>query len=156
MTAEIDASLRRLRTDTIDLYYIHWPRTGADMRPRMEALEAARAAGQNPRRRRQQLSVLQMRELQEVGRIDAHQLGYNLIWRYAEDDLIPFCREHDIAVVTYSALAHGILTAKFGPKPDLREATSATGSCPSAPTSGRMSTPASRRSRRSRRISTAR
>jgi len=45
MTAAIDASLRRLKTDWIDLYYIHWPRSGHDMRPRMQALEAARAAG---------------------------------------------------------------------------------------------------------------
>ena len=62
-------------------------------------------------------SVAQMREVQEVGTIDAHQLGYNLLWRYAEDDLIPFCREHGIAVVTYSTLAHGILTGKFARDP---------------------------------------
>ena len=45
MMAEVDASLRRLKTDYIDLYYIHWPRSGADMRPRMEALEDARRQG---------------------------------------------------------------------------------------------------------------
>ena len=117
MTAEIDASLRRLKTDYIDLYYIHWPRSGADMRPRMEALEAARAQGKIRAAGVSNFSVAQMREVQEAGRIDAHQLGYNLIWRYAEDDLIPFCAEHDIAVVTYSTLAHGILTGKFGRDP---------------------------------------
>jgi aryl-alcohol dehydrogenase-like predicted oxidoreductase len=121
MTAEIDASLRRLKTDYIDLYYIHWPRTGHDMRPRMEALEAARRMGKIRATGVSNFSVAQMREVQEVGRIDAHQLGYNLIWRYAEDDLIPFCAEHDIAVVTYSTLAHGILTGKFARTPDLRE-----------------------------------
>ncbi len=121
MTAEIDASLQRLKTDYIDLYYIHWPRTGHDMRPRMEALEAARDAGKIRATGVSNFSVEQMREVQEVGTIDAHQLGYNLLWRYAEDDLIPFCREHDIAVVTYSSLAHGILTGKFARDPGLRE-----------------------------------
>ncbi|MGL4968531.1 MAG: aldo/keto reductase [Inquilinus sp.] len=119
MAAEIDASLRRLNTDTIDLYYIHWPKSGVDMRPRMEALEAARRQGKIRAVGVSNFSVDQMRQVQEVGRIDAHQLGYNLLWRYAEDDLIPFCGEHDIAVVTYSTLAHGILTGKFGAKPDL-------------------------------------
>ena len=121
MMAEVDASLRRLKTDYIDLYYIHWPRSGHDMRPRMEALEEARRQGKIRATGVSNFSVEQMRQVQEVGRIDAHQLGYNLIWRYAEDDLIPFCREHDIAVVTYSSLAHGILTGKFGHNPDLRE-----------------------------------
>jgi aryl-alcohol dehydrogenase-like predicted oxidoreductase len=121
MMAEVDASLRRLRTDYIDLYYIHWPRSGHDMRPRMEALEEARRQGKIRATGVSNFSVEQMRQVHEVGRIDAHQLGYNLIWRYAEDDLIPFCREHNIAVVTYSSLAHGILTGKFGRNPDLRE-----------------------------------
>lgn len=121
MTAEIDASLRRLDTDHIDLYYIHWPRSGHDMRPRMEALEKARSAGKIRATGVSNFSVDLMRQVQEVGRIDAHQLGYNLLWRYAEDDLIPYCAEHGIAVVTYSTLAHGILTGKFGRDPGLRE-----------------------------------
>jgi myo-inositol catabolism protein IolS len=119
MMAEVEASLRRLRTDYIDLYYIHWPRSGIDMRPRMEALERARREGQIRAVGVSNFSVSQMREVQEVGRIDAHQLGYNLLWRYAERDLIPFCRQHGIAVVTYSTLAHGILTGKFDKVPDL-------------------------------------
>ncbi|MDQ0474746.1 aldo/keto reductase [Labrys wisconsinensis] len=119
MAAEVDASLRRLRTDHIDLYYIHWPQRGVDMRPRMEALEAARRQGKIGAVGVSNFSVDQMRQVQEVGRIDAHQLGYNLLWRYAEDDLVPFCVEHDIAVVTYSSIAHGILTGKFDKVPDL-------------------------------------
>ena len=101
MTAEIDASLRRLKTDYIDLYYIHWPRTGHDMRPRMEALEAARAQGKIRATGVSNFSVAQMREVQEVGTIDAHQLGYNLLWRYAEETS-SLLRGPTIAVVTYS------------------------------------------------------
>ena len=45
MMAEVDGSLQRLQTDYIDLYYIHWPKAGRDMRPEMEGLETARRQG---------------------------------------------------------------------------------------------------------------
>jgi len=121
MLREVDGSLRRLDTDYIDLYYIHWPKRGRDMRPTMEGLEQARRQGKVRAVGVSNFSVAQMREVQEVGRIAAHQLGYNLLWRYAEDDVIPFCREHGIAVVAYSTLAHGILTGKFDKAPVLAD-----------------------------------
>jgi myo-inositol catabolism protein IolS len=55
-----------------------------------------------------------MEQVAQVGRIDAHQLPYNLLWRFAERDIIPYCADHDIAVVTYSSIAHGILVGGFG------------------------------------------
>lgn len=119
MMAEIDGSLRRLDTDFIDLYYIHWPKSGRDMRPTMEGLERARQQGKVRAVGVSNFSVKQMRQVQEVGTLEAHQLGYNLLWRYAESEIIPFCIEHNIAVVTYSSIAHGILTGKFGRNPDL-------------------------------------
>jgi aryl-alcohol dehydrogenase-like predicted oxidoreductase len=119
MLAEVDGSLRRLGTDYIDLYYIHWPRSGRDMRPTMEGLEQARRQGKIRSVGVSNFSAQQMQQVQEVGTIDAHQLGYNLIWRYAESEVIPFCSEHGIAVVTYSSIAHGILTGKFARVPDL-------------------------------------
>src|ERR1700730_14183649 len=119
MAAEVDGSLARLRTDYIDLYYIHWPKAGRDMRPTMEGLERARRQGKVRAVGVSNFSVEQMRQIQDVGTIDAHQLGYNLLWRYAEDEVIPFCTKHPIAVVTYSSIAHGILTGKFGRTPEL-------------------------------------
>jgi myo-inositol catabolism protein IolS len=121
MVAEIEGSLRRLGTDMIDLYYIHWPRAGHDMRPVMEGLERARSEGKVGAVGVSNFSVAEMQQVEEVGRIDAHQLGYNLLWRYAEDEILPFCIRHRIAVVTYSSLAHGILTGKFGRTPELAE-----------------------------------
>lgn len=116
MLDAIDASRDRLRTEVIDLYYIHWPRTGQDMRPLMEGLERARAQGKIRAVGVSNFSVEQMRQIAEVGRIDAHQLGYNLLWRFDERDIIPYCVENDIAVVVYSALAHGILAGKYARK----------------------------------------
>jgi aryl-alcohol dehydrogenase-like predicted oxidoreductase len=113
MTEAINGSLKRLQTDMIDLYYIHWPRTGKDLRPWMEALEIARQQGKIRAVGVSNFSVAQMEQLSEAGRIDAHQLGYNLLWRFDEQDIIPHCVEHKIAVVVYSALAHGILAGNY-------------------------------------------
>jgi myo-inositol catabolism protein IolS len=113
MLNAVDASLARLQTDVIDLYYIHWPRTGKDLRPWMEGLETARQQGKIRAIGVSNFSVAQMEQIAEVGRIDAHQLLYNLLWRFNERDLIPYCREHGIAIVTYSSIAHGILAGRY-------------------------------------------
>ncbi len=120
MLAAVDASRARLRTDVIDLYYIHWPRTGVDLRPAMEGLEQARAAGKIRAVGVSNFSIAHMEQASEAGRIDAHQLGYNLFWRFPERDVIPYCAAHGIAVVTYASLAMGILAGKFGADPQLR------------------------------------
>ncbi|WP_417310391.1 aldo/keto reductase [Devosia sp.] len=121
MYEQVEGSLGRLGVDTIDLYYIHWPRTGWDMRPTMEGLERARAEGKIGAVGVSNFSVTEMAQVAEVGTIDAHQLGYNLLWRYPEDDVIDWCTRHGTTVITYSTLAHGILTGKFGRDPGLRE-----------------------------------
>jgi myo-inositol catabolism protein IolS len=113
MMDAIDGSLERLQTDMIDLYYVHWPRTGKDLRPLMEGLETARQQGKIGAIGVSNFSVAQMEQIAEVGRIDAHQLGYNLLWRFDEQDIIPYCIEHSIAIVVYSALAHGILAGNY-------------------------------------------
>ena len=113
MIEAIDASRSRLQTDVIDLYYIHWPRTGQDLRPMMEGLETAKQQGKIQAIGVSDFSVEQMQQVAEVGTIDAHQLGYSLLWRFPERDIIPYCVENQIAVVVYSALAHGILAGKY-------------------------------------------
>jgi aryl-alcohol dehydrogenase-like predicted oxidoreductase len=120
MLAEVDKSRRRLQTDVIDLYYIHWPRTGKDLRPLMEGLERARAQGKIRAIGVSNFSVEQMRQVAQAGQINAHQLCYNLLWRFDEAEVIPYCRENNIAVVTYSSLAQGVLTGKFPRQPQLR------------------------------------
>ncbi len=117
----IGKSLRRLATDYIDLYYIHWPRSGVDLRPTMEALLEAKEAGKIGAVGVSNFSVEQMEEARSVGPVDAHQRCYNLLWRWDESEIIPYCRTHDIAYVTYSSLAQGILTGKFPRNPEFAE-----------------------------------
>jgi aryl-alcohol dehydrogenase-like predicted oxidoreductase len=119
MLQQVEASLARLRTETIDLYYIHWPRQGKDIRPMMEGLERARQQGKIGAIGVSNFSVAHMAQVREVGPIHAHQLAYNLFWRFAEAEVIPYCVANDIAVVTYSSIAQGVLTGKFGREPQL-------------------------------------
>ena len=110
-------SLENLGADSIDLYYIHYPKSGVDMRPHLELLEKEREKGTIRAIGVSNFSVPQMMEISQAGRIDAHQLGYNLLWRVPESDLIPYCIEKKIAVVSYCSLAQGILTGKFPAHP---------------------------------------
>jgi aryl-alcohol dehydrogenase-like predicted oxidoreductase len=129
----VDQSLERLKTDHVDLMYIHWPKKGADMRPFMEGLEKEREKGRILGVGVSNFSVEQMEQVMEVGTIDAHQFCYNLIWRFPEREVLPFCREHNIAGVTYSSIAQGIMTGKFGTKPEFREGDQRGGTVPFEP-----------------------
>jgi len=106
-------SLKRLNSDYIDIFYIHWPVSGADMRPVMELLEQYRKEGRIRAIGVSNFSVTQMMQILEAGNIDICQFGYNLLWRKEEDELIPFCRKRGITTAAYSLLAQGILTGKF-------------------------------------------
>jgi aryl-alcohol dehydrogenase-like predicted oxidoreductase len=117
----IEKSLRRLNTDYIDLYYIHWPKSGIDMRPTMDALMKAKSDGKVSAIGVSNFSVRQMKDISDAGKIDAHQLCYNLLWRRDEKDIIPFCRDQNISIITYSSIAQGILTGKFPREPQFRE-----------------------------------
>jgi len=117
----IAVSLRRLQTDYIDLLYIHWPKKNSDMAGMMEALEQVRRKGMIRRVGVSNFSAAQMREVMKAGKIDAHQLCWNVIWRWEEAETIPFCRRNGIALVTYSSLAEGILTGKFGKEIDFQQ-----------------------------------
>jgi aryl-alcohol dehydrogenase-like predicted oxidoreductase len=113
----IERSLQNLRTDYIDLYYIHWPRPDTDMRPAMAELERCRKAGKIRYIGVSNFSVDQLQSLQTAGNVDAYQIGYNLLWQRPQTGIIPYCRQENISLVTYSSLAQGILTGKFGPNP---------------------------------------
>jgi myo-inositol catabolism protein IolS len=115
--AGVQASRERLGRDSIDLFYVHWPRKGRDPAPMMEALEEARARGWVRYLGVSNFSVEQMRDASRAGRIDAHQLCYNLLWRYPEEDVIPYCRENGIVLVTYSSLAQGLLSGTMPREP---------------------------------------
>jgi myo-inositol catabolism protein IolS len=107
-------SCKRLRRKSFDLVYIHWPKKGGDLSGMMEGLETARQKGIIRFIGVSNFSVCAMQEVMKSGTIDACQLGYSLLWRKGEQEIIPFCRSNGIALVSYGSLAEGILTGKFG------------------------------------------
>ena len=109
----INISLKRLCTDWIDILYIHWPKPGVDFRPMMEVLEKLRNAGKIKYIGVSNFSTNDIEPLKNTGKIDYYQTGYSLIWRFPEREIIPYCLENRIKIVSYSSLAQGILTDKF-------------------------------------------
>jgi aryl-alcohol dehydrogenase-like predicted oxidoreductase len=114
----IDASLRRLGTDYVDLYQLH----GYDaLTPIDEALDAldtvvrcgkARYVGVSNWPAHKIARALGRSEVKNITRIDSVQPRYNLLFRSFERDLLPMCEEEAIAVIPYNPLAGGLLTGK--------------------------------------------
>jgi len=109
---KVNQSTIRLKTEPIDLVYIHWPKKGVDLRPMMEALLTLKEEGRIRHIGVSNFTLEDMELIAEVGSVDAYQMCYNLLWRYPEQDIIPYCREHSIEIVTYSSIAQGLLTEK--------------------------------------------
>ena len=110
----VEQSLTRLGIETIDLIQIHWPNTKDQ--PFAETLAAMEELKQEGKVRVLGVSNFtaeNMAECLETGRIDSLQPPYNLLWRHIEGEILPFVREHNIGVVTYSPLAQGLLTGKY-------------------------------------------
>lgn len=105
-----ETSLKRLLTDYIDIFYIHWPLGGTDMRPGMDVLETLRTQGRIRSIGVSNFSVDQIRMVQEAGTVDVYQGGYSLLWPRLEEEILPFCHNQNIEFIPYGVLAQGILT----------------------------------------------
>ncbi len=110
---ECEGSLRRLRTDVIDIYQCHWPDPETRSEETMVALASLRAQGKIRAIGVSNFSVQQIAAAREFGSIDCLQPPFSMLHLRATDDLIPFCLEHGLAVIPYSPLAKGLLTGKF-------------------------------------------
>jgi len=109
-----DASLARLGTDHIDLYQIHWP---ADRKTPLEDSWGAMAELQDAGKVRfigvSNFRVKHLERCEPIRHVDSLQPEYSMLIRDAEQDVLPWCREHGTGVVTYGSLAYGILTGKY-------------------------------------------
>jgi myo-inositol catabolism protein IolS len=108
--AAFAASCERLRTDYIDVYFIHWPNIDLPIGPAMEELERMRAEGKIRAIGVSNFTPPEMDEARQYGRIDVLQPPYNMFWRFIERAELPYCQAHGIGIMTYSSLAQGLLT----------------------------------------------
>jgi aryl-alcohol dehydrogenase-like predicted oxidoreductase len=110
---EIDDSLRRLRTDYIDIYQLHWP---DPLVPLEETAEVMRALYEHGRIRAigvSNLSVTEIERFRRVAPLHVVQSPYNLFERATEAELIPYCHDNDIATLGSSALCRGLLSGRM-------------------------------------------
>jgi 1-deoxyxylulose-5-phosphate synthase len=118
---QLDASLKRLRTDYIDLYQCHRYDSGTPLDETMEALTRAVESGKARYigfsewpADKIQASLDLSRELGRA-RFVSSQPQYSLLWREPEDEVIPLCAANGISQIVWSPLGQGVLSGKYDP-----------------------------------------
>jgi len=114
---EIEDSLRRLGTDYIDLYQTHWQAVEPEKTPIAETMACLLEMQQAGKIRAIGVSnatPAQMDEYLALGRIDSNQPRYSMLDRAVEQELAPYCIQHNIGILAYSPLEQGLLTGKIG------------------------------------------
>jgi aryl-alcohol dehydrogenase-like predicted oxidoreductase len=110
---EVEDSLRRLRTDYIDLYQVHWPDPLVSIEETAEAMQTLFDQGKIRAIGVSNFSVAQIERFRRVAKLHVLQPPYNLFEREIETELLPYCRQHGIATLTYGALCRGLLSGKL-------------------------------------------
>jgi aryl-alcohol dehydrogenase-like predicted oxidoreductase len=113
--AEVDASLRRLRTDYIDIYQVHWPDPLVTIEETAEAMGTLFVKGKIRAIGVSNFSVEQMERFRRVAPLHVLQPPYNLFERGIEADILPYCRKNKIATFGYGALCRGLLSGRMRP-----------------------------------------
>ncbi|PXX90764.1 general stress protein [Marinobacter vulgaris] len=110
---EVEDSLKRLQTDRIDIYQVHWPDPKTPMEETARALENLYQAGKIRAIGVSNFTPDQMEEFRKIVPLHSLQPPYNLFERDIEEEILPYCREHGIATITYGGLCRGLLTGKM-------------------------------------------
>jgi aryl-alcohol dehydrogenase-like predicted oxidoreductase len=107
---EIELSLRRLRTDYIDLYQVHWPDHDTPIEETAEAMRDLQQAGKVRAVGVSNYSIADMERFGLATRLASDQPPLNLFEREAQSNALPWCRARNIATLTYGSLCRGLLT----------------------------------------------
>ncbi|MDB5443428.1 MAG: yhdN [Phenylobacterium sp.] len=110
---EVEDSLRRLRTDYIDIYQVHWPDPRVSIEETAEAMRTLFDQGKIRAIGVSNFSVEQMERFRRVAPLHVLQSPYNLFEREIEADVLPYCRENQIATLGYGALCRGMLSGRM-------------------------------------------
>ena len=122
---EIEETLKRLDTDYVDLYQVHWPDPETSITETAEALRELKAQGKIRHIGVCNYSIDMIKEMQSVVEVATVQGLYNLMEQNPEsyhniplqyrtrDEMLPYCREHDMKYLPYSPLMQGLLTGTF-------------------------------------------
>lgn len=110
---ECENSLKRLGTDYIDLYQIHWPDSTTAIAETFEAVAKLIEQGKVRYAGVCNYNIAQMAEAEKIVKLASNQIPFSMVNRVMENETIPFCIEHKKSVLAYSPLQRGLLTGKI-------------------------------------------
>src|SRR3984893_18599392 len=110
---EVNDSLRRLRTDYIDIYQVHWPDPLVPIEETAEAMRGLYELGKIRAIGVSNFSVEQMERFRKVAPLHVLQPPYNLFERAIDEQILPYCRANNIATFGYGALCRGLLSGRM-------------------------------------------
>jgi aryl-alcohol dehydrogenase-like predicted oxidoreductase len=110
---EVDASLKRLRTDWVDVLLVHWPDPSTPFEESMRALEEVVTSGRARFVGVSNFTGAMLAECMRTRRVDVSQVGYHMLDRRQEQETFPYCAGNGIGVMGYGSLGHGLLTGAF-------------------------------------------
>jgi aryl-alcohol dehydrogenase-like predicted oxidoreductase len=110
---EVTDSLRRLRTDYIDIYQVHWPDPLVPIEETADTMQALFDQGKIRAIGVSNFSVAQIERFRRVAKLHVVQPPCNLFEREIEAELLPYCRKSELAALTYGALCRGLLSGKL-------------------------------------------
>lgn len=110
---ELNASLRRLGRDTIDLYQVHWPNPETEIEEGWGTLAKFKEQGKVRYIGVSNFNVEQMKRVQKIAPITSLQPPYSMLRRSVEEEILPFAQANHIGVINYSPMVSGLLTGKM-------------------------------------------
>lgn len=110
---ECEDSLKRLGTDYIDLYQIHWPDATTPIEEAMEAFQILMDQGKIRAAGVSNYSVEHLKKAADVVDLSTQQVPYSMVRREIEDDIVPWCIKNGCSILAYSPLQRGLLTGKI-------------------------------------------
>jgi aryl-alcohol dehydrogenase-like predicted oxidoreductase len=114
LTAACENSLARLKTDTIDLYQVHWPNPAIPLEETVAALKRLVAEGKVRAVGCCNFGARDLARSHAAGAgFVSNQLPYSLLWRAIEARILPQCAQREMAVLAYSPLANGLLSGRY-------------------------------------------
>ncbi len=113
---EVEASLRRLDIETIDLYQIHWPNPESEIEEGWTTLSKLKDEGKVRYIGVSNFNVEQLKRIQKIAPVTSLQPPYSLVKPDVEKEILPFCQENNIGVIVYSPMQSGLLTGKMTPE----------------------------------------
>lgn len=113
LRSALEKSLKRLRMDYVDLYYLHFPDGETPISESVGELNRLKEEGKIRAIGVSNLNLEQLKEADQTAEIAALQSGYNMFDRDVEKDVLPYCAEHNISFIPYFPLASGLLSGKY-------------------------------------------